>query len=135
MPALTKDRNTPQRSGEVLALDVAANAEIFAGSLVVLNATGYAAPGSTAVGLKVAGRAEEYVDNSSGADGDAIVRVKRGVFKFANDIGDPVAQDDLLGTCYIVDDQTVAATDGAGTRSAAGKVIAVEADGVWVEID
>ena len=36
--------------------------------------------------------------------------------------------------CYIVDDQTVAKTNGTNTRSVAGKIIAVDADGVWVKI-
>lgn len=134
MTALTKDRNTPRREGEMMSLPVAANAKIFAGSLIVTNATGYAAPGSTATTLKAAGRAEEYVDNTGGADGAVSVRVRRGVFKLDNSGADPVAQANILSDCYIVDDQTVAATNGGNTRSVAGKVVEVEADGVWVEI-
>jgi len=135
MPALTTGRNTPYRKGEMLELEVAAGAVIYAGALVVKNATGYAEPGSTAVDVVSAGRSEQYVDNSAGGDGAAKVRVRRGVFKFANDGVDTVDRSHLLGTCYIVDDQTVAATDGTGTRSPAGKVLAVEPDGVWVEIN
>ena len=33
----------------------------------------------------------------------------------------------------MVDDQTVAKTDGTGTRSAAGVVVNVDALGVWVD--
>ncbi|MTI82735.1 MAG: hypothetical protein FH756_02315 [Firmicutes bacterium] len=135
MPALTTDRNTPYRKGEMLELDVAAGAVIYAGSIVALNASGYAEPGSTAVDIVSAGRSEQFVDNNAGEDGAATVRVRRGVFKFANDGVDPVDRSHLLGTCYIVDDQTVAATDGTGTRSAAGKLLAIEPDGVWVEIN
>ena len=130
MAALTKDRNTPEREGAILSLPMAAGI-IYAGSLVVINAAGFAAPGSTATGLKAAGRAEEYRVNS-GSNGDAAIKVRRGVFKFANAEADPVTS--LLSTCYIVDDQTVAATNGTNTRSAAGKVLAIETDGVWVEI-
>lgn len=36
--------------------------------------------------------------------------------------------------CFIVDDQTVAKTNGTNTRSRAGIVAAVDADGVWVQI-
>jgi len=36
-------------------------------------------------------------------------------------------------TCYIVDDETVAKTNGTNTRSAAGTVVGVESDGVWVQ--
>lgn len=134
MTALTKDRNTPRREGEMMSLPVAANAKIFAGSLVVTNATGYAAPGSTATTLKAAGRAEEYVDNTGGADGAVSVRVRRGVYKYDNSGADQVTQAHVMGICYIVDDQTVAATNGVNTRSEAGKVVEVEADGVWVEV-
>ncbi|MDW7643445.1 MAG: hypothetical protein SCI25_00220 [Desulfuromonadales bacterium] len=133
--ALSADRNTPMKDGELIAVPVAATAKIYAGSLVVANATGYAAPGSTALNLTALGRAEEYKDNSAGADGALTVLVRRGkAFKFANDGVAPVTQAAVGKTCYIVDDETVAATDGTGTRSAAGTVIAVDSDGVWVEI-
>jgi hypothetical protein len=89
-------------------------------------------PGATAVGLKAAGRAEEYVANA-GLDGAATVRVRRGAFKWKNAVADAVAQANVLGDCYVVDDETVAKTDGTGARSKAGKVLAVESDGVWVE--
>ncbi|WP_178860814.1 hypothetical protein [Thiomicrorhabdus cannonii] len=131
---LTQDRNTHQRDGEMLSLSVAAGAVIYAGALVVLNASGMAAPGSTATGLTYVGRADESVDNSAGADGDATVTVRRKTaFKWKNQTGDLVTEAGLLKTCYIVDDETVAATDGTGTRSAAGTVIGIDSDGVWVE--
>ena len=47
--------------------------------------------------------------------------------------GYSVVQADLGKTCYIVDDETVAKTDGTATRSAAGKVVGLDSDGVWVE--
>lgn len=132
--ALTRDRNTPQKSGELLVIPVEAGKVIYAGALVAVNAAGNAIPAEAAAGLKAAGRSEEYVDNSSGAAGAKAVTVRRGVFKFANSATDPVGQANLLGTCYMVDDGTVAATDGTGTRSAAGKVLGIDPDGVWVEI-
>ena len=131
MAALTQDRNTPEREANFLVLPMAAGATIYAGSLVAVNATGQAVPGSTATGLTAAGRAEEYKKNS-GADGAETIKVRRGVFKFQNSGTDAVALP--LSTCYIVDDQTVAATNGTNTRSAAGKALAIEADGVWVQI-
>lgn len=134
MTALSKDRNTVERPGNLLSIPAAENTEIFAGSLVVVDADGNAAPGYTDTGLTAAGRAEEYVNNNPGDAGAKNVTVKRGVFKFANDATDPVVAADLLSTCYIVDDQTVAATDGTETRSVAGKVLGIDVDGVWVEV-
>lgn len=132
MAALTAARNTKERAGEVFDFPVAASTTIFAGSLVALNA-GYAAPGATAPGRIAVGRAEE--DATAVAAGSVSVRVKTGVFKFGNSAaGDAIAQADAGADCYIVDDQTVAKTDGTGTRSRAGKIVAVDSDGVWVLI-
>lgn len=132
MSALTRDRNTPLKNAEVIGVPAATNAVIHAGAIVVANATGYAAPGSTAVGLTYLGRAEESVNNTSGADGAATVLVRRlNAFKWAND--GSISQAHQGKTAYIVDDQTLAATDGTGTRSAAGRIVGIESDGVWIE--
>lgn len=135
MTALAADRNTPMKDGDLIAVPVAANAVIHAGSIVVANANGYAAPGSTATTLTYLGRAEESVNNTGGANAAKTVLVRRKkAFKFANSAGDAVTQASLGKVCYIVDDQTVSATNAGGnTQSAAGIVLGVESDGVWVE--
>ncbi len=132
--ALTKPRDTRERGRDLLVIPLAASTTIYQGGLVAANASGYAVPGSVATTLKAAGRAEETIDNSAGSAGDRSITVKRGVFKFKNSGSDPVTQAGVLGDCYIVDDETVAATNGTNTRSKAGKVLEVEATGVWVEI-
>jgi hypothetical protein len=82
------------------------------------------------------GRAETQADNSSGSNGDITVDVRKGVFRFANSTGgDEITRADIGGNCYIVDDQTVAKTDGTGARSVAGKVFDVDSGGVWVRFD
>jgi len=130
MTALTTDRATPARDGERYSHPVAATAKIYAGSLVVLNATGYAAPGSTATGLIAAGRAEAQVDNSAGADGALSVEVSTGVFRFVNE-GD-ITRAHIGDSAYITDDQTVTAVTTG--RSVAGTITDVDASGVWVKI-
>jgi hypothetical protein len=122
------------RATEVIAFAVAANTVIRAGALVAANATGFIVPGSASNALAYAGRAEEAVDNSIGPDGSKTVLVRRGkAFQWLNHATDPIGQADVLRTCYIADDQTVARTNGANTRSVAGTVIAVDVTGVWVE--
>jgi hypothetical protein len=75
------------------------------------------------------------VDNTGGADGAATVTVRRGIFPFANSANaDAISRANIGATVYVVDDQTVALTNGTNTRSAAGRVYDVDADGVWVEI-
>ena len=129
---LTAGRNTIEvAEGNFVVLPVLAATKIFEGSLVVIDADGYAAPASLDEDLVAVGRAEEAVDNSGGEDGDVSIRVKRGIFKWDNaDVG-PVTIANVMGNCYISDDSTVTAT--ALGSSVAGKVIAVESDGVLVE--
>lgn len=131
---LPADRNTFMKDVGSIPVPVAANALIRAGALVVANAAGYAAPGAVATTLTYLGRAEEAVDNTGGADGAKTVIVRRHkAFKWKNSGADAVTQAELGKTCYIVDDETVAKTNGGNTRSAAGKVVQIEADGIWVE--
>ncbi|MCG9027433.1 hypothetical protein [Laribacter hongkongensis] len=133
MTATTQDRNTPMKDGELIVVPVAAGAVIPAGTLVVAGATGFAVPGSTATGLAFLGRAEEYANNTGGTDGAVSVPVRRGkAFKWANDSSDPVTQASLGRPCFISDNQTVAKTNGTNTRSQAGIVLGLDADGVWV---
>ena len=134
MTALTQARNTPYRPGRRLHDLIAAGAVIHTGALVCLNATGYLEPGSVSTALRARGVAEVSADNSGGADGDMSVGVTRGVYSFGNAAGDPVVQADVGNDCYILDDQTVARTSGTSTRSVAGKILDLDAGGVWVEI-
>lgn len=130
---LAADRNTPFKDTDLVPIPVATGVKIFAGSLVAVNATGFATPGTVAATLTYLGRAEQFIDNTAGADGEKVLIVRRNkAFKWNNSAADPITQADLMKTVYIVDDATVAKTSNAGARSAAGKVIQIEADGVWV---
>ncbi|WP_424682924.1 hypothetical protein [Frateuria sp. YIM B11624] len=131
---LAADRNTPSKDGKLIAVPVAAGAKIFAGALVAANATGYATRGATATTLTYLGRAEEFADNTNGADGDVQVMVRRAqAFLWKNSGTDPVTQASLGKLAYIVDDETVSKTNAGGnTQSAAGIVIGVDASGVWI---
>lgn len=135
MTALVADRNTPSRDNKEFAFGVAAATKIWAGSLACLNASGFLTKGAVATTLKTVGVAQDTVDNTAGANGAVLATVRRGCFKFANSAaGDLIATTDVGATCYVVDDQTVAKTNGSSTRSVAGIVRQVDSDGVWVEI-
>lgn len=134
MGVLTSDRNTAMREGVMVNLPVAAAKKIYTGALVARDTDGNATPGATATTLLGLGRAEEQVDNSGGVAGDKTVQVRKGVFRFDNSAaGDQITSAEIGKDCYIVDDQTVAKTDGGSTRSVAGRVFDVDSDGVWVE--
>lgn len=138
MTALAADRTTPNRDGRELSLPVAAAAKMYAGALVAMivsgTGVGNAKQGAAATTLRGVGVAIEGADNTSGADAAIRVRVRRGVWQFANSAaGDLITLADVGNDCFIVDDQTVAKTNGTNTRSVAGKVRDVDASGVWVE--
>jgi hypothetical protein len=133
MAALTADRNTPRRDGTELNLGLAASTKIYGGSIICRNASGYVVPGSTSTTLKALGVAQQQVDNSAGSAGAKKVQIRKGTFRFGNSAsGDLITIADIGNDCFIVDDQTVAKTNGSATRSVAGKVHDVDAEGVWV---
>jgi hypothetical protein len=135
MVALNAERNTAQRMGDLREEPVAATVKIWAGSLVMRNAAGYLTKGATATNCVGVGRAEATVDNT-GAAGAATVEYRVGTFLFANSAaGDLIGIADIGKPCFIVDDQTVAKTDGGATRSRAGIVAGIEGAGVWVRMD
>lgn len=130
--ALSAARKTLRREGHLLDFARANSVTCYPGGIACLNASGLVTPGATATTLKALGRTErEYLD----ADGTTVrVEVRRGTFKFKNSAaGDLIANADYGSTCYVVDDETVAKTNGSSTRSAAGIVRGVDSDGVWVE--
>lgn len=133
MTASTIERATPRRNGDQFVRKMAA-VKCLAGTIACLNATGYATPGATATTLVADGVFAETVDNSGGNAGDLSVNVEKGVYRFANSAaGDAITIAEIGDDCYIVDNQTVAKTDGTSTRSKAGKIVDVDAQGVWVE--
>ncbi len=133
MTALTAPRTTRARSGALLSLAVAAATKIQAGSLVCANAAGYAVKGAATAGLLALGRAEQTIDNSTGAAGDVVIEIRPGHFVWENAAGgDAVTRADIGRHAWIVDDQTVGRAPSA-SRSAAGIVIDVTDDGVWVK--
>jgi len=136
MTALSADRTTIEHAGPDYSADVYQSTTIYGGSIVCLNSSGYLVPGSTATGLVAVGRSNEQVDNSSGSSGDLACSFRMGVFSFGNSSStDEITIAEIGDICYIVDDQTVAKTNGSGTRSPAGKIMGIdEFGGVMVQI-
>ncbi|HYH17508.1 MAG TPA: hypothetical protein VD995_02720 [Azospirillum sp.] len=134
MAALSAGRRTQQRAGDIISHPLAAGAVVHQGGLACLNAAGFLVPGATATNLTCVGIAAQSVSNAAGAAGAERADVRRdGSWRFDNDAADPVGRAHVGKAAWIVDDQTVAATDGGGTRSAAGTIIDIDADGVWIE--
>jgi len=145
MAALTAARNTKQLGVVKAVLDdlelpQAATKVIYQGALVVLNASGYAEPGTSATGKTAAGVAmlnpnTGSQDSTGLSNGDLKVRVRQGTFRFNNSsAGDAIARANVGKYCWIVDDQTVAKSSNSGARSKAGVIIDVDSSGVWVAV-
>ncbi|MBV1702617.1 MAG: hypothetical protein KGQ46_12430 [Hyphomicrobiales bacterium] len=137
MTAQVADRQVSQREGRAFRFPVAAATIIFEGSLVVRNGV-VAQPGATAVGLVALGIAKSQADNRLGAAGAIPVRYEAGCFHFNIDPADPVTLADVGNPVFITDDNTICRTNGAGTKSQAGFLAAVDAHGVgtgaWVTV-
>ena len=107
-------------------------APIDVGEIVVLSG-GIAQAATTATDLVAVGICVRRPSNVvGGVDGGGNVAtevlVRSGVdFGVLNSASDPVTQSNVGSNCYLVDSGTVAATDGGGTRSAAGRVVRVVA--------
>lgn len=132
---MSQEYDTPRFSPETLALPMAANTSIFAGQLVCLNEAGFAVPASAAANLTCAGRAEQSRTNPGAAGAEVVAVLRKHAFKVENDPEDPVTQAQLLQPCYLTGAHSVAASHADNTLSLAGKVVGLEASGVWVEIN
>ena len=111
---------------------VKASANCRQGGLAAISA-GYYAPATAATGLRIMGKFERHFDNSAGTDGAALsdgttgTQVRSGVFFYAcGTSADAITQANVGAVCYAIDDQTVGLTDGGGTRSPAGIVVAFD---------
>jgi hypothetical protein len=137
---LTGNRNTKKHGERAVyedyVLDVAASTIIYQGSMVARDASGNAVPASAAQGLRIIGRAEEKVDNSAGIAGAKTVKIRKGVFEFANGTTvDALTKADIGRKIYASDDQTLARTSSKGNRPIAGIMVGlVSSTKIIVEI-
>ncbi|RYE77873.1 MAG: hypothetical protein EOO74_06200 [Myxococcales bacterium] len=101
---------------------------------IVVNDAGVAAPGRTALNLIPMGVCWQTADNSSGAANAMSVEFETGDFRFEVLGADPVTAADIGNDVFIVDDQTIARTNGSGTRSRLGKLVKFDAEGAFVRV-
>lgn len=132
MTALTENRYTKHRDGLITAHPVKASTKVYKGSLVCVDATGFAVAGADSAGNTFVGMAIENADNSAGSDGTTNVRVQTmGVFSFAK--GGSETQADVGSQLFIVDDQTVT-SDSTINNIACGTLEGLDGSDLWVRI-
>lgn len=120
MAALTNDRVTQKKQPGLKSYPVLASTVIYAGSLVAIQANGFAVPAADAANLRVVGVASARADNSAGANGAISVNVEAPVIaRFA---ASSITQAMVGQMMYVVDDQTV--DDAIGTNGVkAGRLV------------
>lgn len=135
----TSSIDTPSRAGDEVVLPVEATTLIYRGTIVAKNAAGNAVPAADAAGFVVMGRAEGPgnnavgdADNSSGDAGDIGCRIGRGIFRWNNSTAHPVSKVHRGQVGYCEDDNTVG-TDPGTNKIAAGHIVDVDDDGVWID--
>ncbi len=133
MTPLTRDRATSYREGIEVEFPVAAATKIYAGSMVCVNSDGFATPAADTGGYRFVGVAMEQADNSTGANGAEMVRLRRcGVFEFD---AAAISQAEVGDAMYAVDDQTFADTSGATNHVKVGVLAKyVSATKGWIDI-
>lgn len=128
------ERQTPMREIGLIGVPVKAGVVLLAGFAAAVDASGFAVPVSAATGLTYLGRYEDSVDNTTGGNGDVYVLVRYDhAFQFGNSATDPVTQASFGKLCYLADGETVAKTNAGGALSAAGRVVGIDENGVWIE--
>lgn len=130
--ASTTSRSTDYRSGERLALPVAAATLLLLGTIACIDANGRLVPGANTDGLKIGGLVLAEADNSTGGAGAIRGNVERGIYRFENSATSPLAAADVGTICFVEDNDTVAKT--TTHRVKAGLVLEVDASGVWVDM-
>lgn len=136
MTAATKDRNlTEIAPGRTRAMPLETNMVIHAGTLACVNAAGNVVKGITSTALRCLGVFLAAMNSTGLAAGVLTAEPAIGVFgPFANSAaGDQITNADVGADCWIVDDSTVAKTNGSASRSVAGKVWAVTSEGVFLD--
>lgn len=131
--------------GGINAYGVVAGVNFFSGGLALL-VGGFLRPARAGQGISALIQANDAADgivvglfNQTGAggaaNGDIVTEVEEGTFLFKNSAGADAITGALVGKhCFVIDDETVAATGGGGVRPRAGIVREVSADGVWVTL-
>ncbi|MCX7010380.1 MAG: hypothetical protein NTY53_24595, partial [Kiritimatiellaeota bacterium] len=128
--AATASVNTPQRSGDLVTLLQGSNV-VYAGTIVAIT-NGLAAPATDGASQLVVGRCNRTSDNT-GANYSATrtVNVARGVFQWGN--AGSLTNTDVGNFCYVADDSNVTSAGSSSAKIIAGVIVAVDANGVWVD--
>lgn len=106
MTALTQDRDTRRKRGELGSGPIAASKMLHGGAALCFNSSGYLTPGDDAAGLIFAGICTNPMNNLTGANGDLTAVFER-VGLHLMLLATAAAITDTGKKVFLVDDQTV----------------------------
>lgn len=116
--------------GPVANFAILASEIMYRGGLVAIDYAGEVQMASDTLGLRVIGISPKQIDNT--ADGKELAPPLTGAYRLNNSATYPLTRASINQPCYVEDDNTVA---GFSTNLvAAGIVVDVDADGVWVDV-
>lgn len=124
----TADIRPKTRLGNAYGYPVLAGVRIFGGTICGVTAALAAVPAGHASCVALIGFAEEAVDNRDGATGDRLINLKKEIRNIPLAGATPA---DIGKTVYASADDTF--TLAAGALLPAGKIDAIDADGVWLK--
>lgn len=132
---LAADLAMQYTEGVELALPVINADIIYGGSLVCVNAAGYALPGADTAGLIFMGVATQQVDNSSGAVGALSVPVRRrGLIKMK--LATAITIANVGDNVFLVDDESVDLTANVTNKIFCGIIAAyIDTTHAWIDIE
>ena len=132
--ALSADKMVTRRDGQLMNGPVAASTKIYGGALLAFDADGYLALAADTANFVFAGVADEYVDNSAGADGalNCTFRKKGDILMKTATV---VAQTNVGDNACLVSDDTVDLVGDTTNDVVAGVIVEfVDTTHVWVDI-
>lgn len=130
---------TEIRDGELIQIPLLASAIILQGTFAVIDNSGHGVASEDVGGAgQICLGIWDHSAENTGANGDVLGLVRRNKqFLVRNSETNPVTQADFGTQVDIEDNQTIAKTDGTGTRSLAGRFMGFDTqyeNCVWVEI-
>lgn len=134
MADATASRDVKRSDGDMITCPIEAGDVIYAGTLVIRDADGYALKGADTASCTFAGVAADTVSNAGAADGAAEVAVYvEGTYEFA--FSGTASQATVGVAVYVVDNQTVALAATTTNDVLVGKVVEfIDASTVRVKI-
>jgi len=135
MTVLAEDKQIELQDGVEKDFAVAASEKIFGGALTCVNAAGYALEGSDTAGLIFQGICMDKKDNSSGANGDlTVVLRRRGLITVILDTAITIAN--VGDNVFLVDDQTVDLTANVTHNIFCGIIAGyIDTTHAWIDIE